>query len=226
VDRDSRVALPLSFRIHAPVTGMRSQDLLPAGQIFRDELLHPCSGSWRARLRAVRDYAKYWYSGAGKRNIGAGRVLIYNEDLTRLAEIADDSLDAVVAVSSLEHNAPERLPLVVNEIMRVLKPGGLLLATLGAARDQDWWHVPSSGWNYTETSLRRLFELPLDTPSNYTEFDQIFASLRDCAELRDNLAGFYFQSGQNGMPWGKWDPQYQSVGVRKQKLLRTVSSKL
>ena len=35
--------------------------------------------------------------------------------------------------------------------------------------------------------------------------------------VRDNLARFYFQSGDNGMPWGKWDPQYQSVGVRKIK---------
>ena len=37
------------------------------------------------------------------------------------------------------------------------------------------------------------------------------------AELRDNLASFYFRSGDNGMPWGKWDPQYQPVGVCKVK---------
>jgi len=38
-----------------------------------------------------------------------------------------------------------------------------------------------------------------------------------CQELRDHLAEFYFLSGDNGMPWGKWDPQYQPVGVCKVK---------
>jgi hypothetical protein len=49
--------------------------------------------------------------------------------------------------------------------------------------------------------------------SNYDEYDRLFSDLRACAELRDNLASFYFKSGSNGMPWGVWDPQYQSVGV-------------
>ena len=41
--------------------------------------------------------------------------------------------------------------------------------------------------------------------------------MRDCRELRGKLADFYYQSGKNGMPWGKWDPQYQPVGVVKVK---------
>ena len=28
-----------------------------------------------------------------------------------------------------------------------------------------------------------------------------------------DLADFYFRSGDNGMPWGNWDPQYMPVGV-------------
>ncbi len=103
--------------------------------------------------------------------------------------------------------------------MRVLKPGGLLLATLCAARDQDWCHDASSGWCYTDASLRRLFNLPESAPSNYARYDELFTSLKNCAELRDNLAAFYFHSGDNGMPWGKWDPQYQPVGVCKIKRL-------
>jgi hypothetical protein len=35
--------------------------------------------------------------------------------------------------------------------------------------------------------------------------------------LRDNLASFYGRSGENGMPWGVWDPRYQPVGVCKVK---------
>jgi SAM-dependent methyltransferase len=73
-------------------------------------------------------------------------VLVYNQDLLNLVDIADNSLDAVVSVSALEHNTPEGLKAVVQELMRVLKPGGVLLATLTAGKDQDWWHEASSGW--------------------------------------------------------------------------------
>jgi hypothetical protein len=106
---------------------------------------------------------------------------------------------------------------VVKELMRILKPGGLLLATLGAARDQDWFHEPSHGWNYTDASLRRLFDLSPQAFSNYARHDEFFDALKSCTELRDGLAAFYARSGDNGMPWGKWDPQYQPVGVCKVK---------
>jgi ubiquinone/menaquinone biosynthesis C-methylase UbiE len=144
-------------------------------------------------------------------------VTINNQDLKSLEDISDESLDAVVAVSALEHNTPDDLPGVVAELMRVIKPGGLLLATLGASRDEDWFHEPSSGWCYSEASLRRIFDLPETASSNYGRYDSLLLALRECAELRDNLAKFYFASGNNGMPWGKWDPQYQPVGVCKVK---------
>ena len=121
------------------------------------------------------------------------------------------------AVSALEHNSPAGLKIVAAELMRTLKPGRPLLATLTAARDQDWWHEESSGWCYTADSLRDIFELPPETPSNYAEYDQLFNALRDCAELRDNLASFYFNSKNNGMPLGIWDPKYQPVGICKIK---------
>jgi len=143
--------------------------------------------------------------------------VIYNQDLKTLTHIEDSSIDAVVAVSALEHNTPDGLREVVKELIRVLKPGGKLLATLGAAKDEDWFHEPSKGWNYTEATMRDIFELDKTISTNYAQHDQLLAVLRDCAELRDNLAGFYKRSGDNGMPWGKWDPQYVPVGVCKVK---------
>ena len=122
-----------------------------------------------------------------------------------------------MALSSLEHNTPDELREVVVELMRVLKSGGKLLATLGAARENDWFHEQSKGWNYSEASLRGLFNLDTSTLTNYDQFDELFADLKDCAELRDNLAGFYSRSDDNGMPWGVWDPQYIPVGVCKVK---------
>lgn len=161
--------------------------------------------------------------GIGEGNIGivndrgGGSVWIYNQDLSQLTDVPDNSLDAIAALSALEHNPPNQLPQVVKELMRILKPGGLLLATLGASKDRDWFHEPSQGWCYTEATLRRAFELSPSAPSNYDHYDELFVALRHCAELRDHLASFYFRSGENGMPWGIWDPQYQSVGVVKEK---------
>lgn len=152
-----------------------------------------------------------------KKSRDQGGVVIYNQDLSQLSDIPDNTFDAIAALSALEHNPPDRLSLVVQELLRVLKPGGFLLATLGASADQDWFHEPSKGWCYSEATLRRAFDLAPTAPSNYDRYDELMQALRDCAELRENLASFYFRSGDNGMPWGKWDPQYQSVGVLKVK---------
>lgn len=210
VDRGSRASLPLRFRRRYNVTGLRPNDLLPYEQVVQQTSgAQPLS----ARIKTgVKDLA----ARADPRH-ASGSVVIYNQDLKNLENIADNALDAVVAVSALEHNEPDGLARVVRELSRVLKPGGVLLATLCAGRDQDWFHEPSKGWCYTDASLRRLFKLQDNAPSNYDHFDELFTALKDCAELRDNLAGFYSRSGDNGMPWGQWDPQYQPVGVCKVK---------
>ncbi len=217
VDRLSRATLPPRFRRQFHVRGLRATDLSSTGQAFLQVLERPATGPlyrrWAARAAALaREGASYLGSPQG-----GGNVIVYNQDLTDLADIGDGSLDAIVAISSLEHNSPEGLEQVVAELMRVLKPGGLLLATLTAGRDRDWWHAASSGWCYTDTSLRRLFKLPDETPSNYDRYDELFARLKDCAELRDNLARFYYQSTDKGMPKGIWNPEYQPVGVCKIK---------
>ncbi|NLG73119.1 MAG: class I SAM-dependent methyltransferase [Chloroflexi bacterium] len=211
VDRISRAWLPIRFRNRFHVKGLRRQDLEPTASVFQRNFRGP--GSPRVRIvRQLQDII-----GAMEWRRSPGRVTIYNQDLQNLSDIPSNSLDAVVAVSALEHNSPENLERVVAELMRVLKPGGILAASLVAARDQDWWHEPSSGWCYTENSLRNLFHLPPSTPSNYDRYDAFFQGIRESRELRDHLARFYYQSGNNGMPWGRWDPQYIPVGVCKVK---------
>lgn len=211
VDRASRAGLPLRFRKRFNVTGQREEDLMSETEARR--LNRTARISRQARLKStVRDLiARLDWRRA------PGSVVIYNQDLKTLDAFEDNFLDAIVAVSALEHNTPGDLVLVVDELMRVLKPGGILLATLGAARDEDWFHEPSHGWCYTEASLQRLFGLSPQASSNYDRYDELFTSLKNCAELRDNLASFYSRSGDNGMPWGKWDPQYQTVGILKVK---------
>jgi 2-polyprenyl-3-methyl-5-hydroxy-6-metoxy-1,4-benzoquinol methylase len=211
VDRFSRANLPIRFRSRFNVKGARQGDLTPAWQVFKDNL------KARSNLKVKLTSQTRELLDMADRQRAKGDVTIYNQDLKHMHEIENNSIDAIVAVSALEHNQSEDLESVVTELVRVLKPGSPLLATLGAARDQDWFHEPSHGWSYTDTSLRRYFALSSEVPSNYAQYDELFDALRDCAELRDNLAKFYFVSGDNGMPWGVWDPQYQSVGVCKIK---------
>ncbi|MGB9674370.1 MAG: class I SAM-dependent methyltransferase [Anaerolineales bacterium] len=218
VDRTSRADLAWRLRRWTHVRGLREEDLNPPWTALMNTLRN--QNSWKKRLSNACTMVK---GGLGttplsRSNGDEGMVWIYNQDLRSLKDIKDDSLDAVVALSALEHNPPQELPVVIHELLRVLKPNGILLATLGAAREKDWFHQPSQGWCYSEATLRRAFNLAQDTPSNYDQYEELFEKLRNCRELQDNLARFYFRSGENGMPWGVWDPQYQSVGVLKVKL--------
>lgn len=217
VDRESRANLPTHFRLRYRVRGLRTEDLrkLQPARSFPPRSREAIKRSFLTTANTGRSWAAGRYARVFDSR--QGKILIYNQDLRSLLDLEDGSVDAVVAVSALEHNAPDQLERVVAELLRVLKPGSPLLATLAAARDQDWLHEPSRGWCYTEASLRKIFCLGPDAPSNYAHFDELFEQLRNNKELQSTLARFYFRSGDNGMPWGRWDPQYQPVGVCKIK---------
>jgi SAM-dependent methyltransferase len=218
VDRESRTMLARRFRKRFTVRGLRPEDLGPEIGLFDQSdginyrsIKKMVSGLWENFQSTTRkDFG-------GDSNNHSGEVIIYNQDLTHLVDINDQSVDAIVAVSSLEHNSPEDLDRVVSELLRVLKPGRPLYATLGCAKNKDWFHEPSKGWCYSERTLRRIFDLETDTRSNFDQYDDLMSALRANKELESNLASFYFGSGDNGMPWGKWDPQYQPVGICKIK---------
>ena len=145
-----------------------------------------------------------------------GSVVYWDHDLSNLAEIESDSMDAIVSISALEHNDLENLRVVISEIERVLKPGGRMAITVGGARDEDWFHEPSSGWCFTEKTLAEYFGLDA-YQTNFERYDEILEELIGCDFLKDDLPDFYFAGEDNGMPWGRWDPTYQSVGILKTK---------
>jgi len=191
-DRSPRTRLPRSIEKAFVIRGLRRTD-------FRSAL-------------SVGEKLKSLLSIKTKKR-AHGKVLIYNQELCDLADVEDNSLDFVVSISALEHNSFEGLVQVLRELMRVLKPGAPLVATVGASSDSNWFHEPSKGWCYNAETVRHEFGLPADCDSNYDNYDSIFEAVRDFTELRVNLHKAYFKSGENGMPWGKWDPQYLSVGV-------------
>lgn len=218
VDRRDRSDLGVRFRAWCHVRGFRPDDLRPFPSKSRPSVraLLPPKRVWNWPRKLTRTVTMINFKEPTPAE-GCGTVTIYNQDLKYMPDIEGDSLDGVVSISSLEHNNPNDLQDIVKELMRVLKPGCKLIATLGAAKEHDWFHEPSQGWCYTESTLRDIFGLAPDCPSNYKCYDELFAELRNCAELRKNLPHGYFKSGNNGMPWGEWDPQYQPVGVVKVK---------
>lgn len=217
VDKADRSVPPQIVRDHFSIKGLRDSDLAPDKISSLRDFLPPRSPlrwhTYPQKLKAALDNRRR----VPEKPATEGTVFLYNQDLTQMDDIPGNSVDAAVSVSALEHNSIEPLRLCIREILRTLKPGGKLIATVGAAKDTDWFHEPSKGWCYTEKTLRQLFDLRDECPSNYNRHDELFEMLRGCKELKENLAPMYFQSGNNGMPWGVWDPQYQPVGIIKCK---------
>lgn len=153
-----------------------------------------------------------------------GRIFVCKSDLKDLSLLPDNFVDGVVSVSALEHNDHKDIEKCVEEILRVTKPGGQLFITVSASQSEDWFHDPSKGWCYSEASLRKLFQMSEDVPSNFSLKDSFFQKIKEEKnELHKRLSRFYFKSGNNGMPWGKWEPKYQPVGIIKIKHKKKVA---
>lgn len=146
------------------------------------------------------------------------KLVFYRSDLRAMSAIPDNYVDAVVSVSALEHNPIDDSRKAFTECLRVLKFGGQSLITTSATDKESWFHEPSMGWCYSERTLREIFQLPETCEGNFSNFEDIFSRLSELGnELHVQLSPFYFASQNNGMPGGRWRPQYVPVGVRKIK---------
>lgn len=147
-----------------------------------------------------------------------GRIFLYKCDIGDMPLLPDGFVDGVVSLSALEHNSHDGFEKCVNELLRIIKPSGRIWATVSAAQVEDHYHDPSKGWCYSEATLKKLFKLSERVSSNFLHKSELFKALREEGnELHRRLDPVYFKSGNNGMPWGKWDPQYQPVAIVKVK---------
>jgi SAM-dependent methyltransferase/glycosyltransferase involved in cell wall biosynthesis len=145
-------------------------------------------------------------------------LILYQADLLDMSLLSDASVDAVVSVSAIEHIDLDQVGAAVKECSRVLKPEGCMYATTSASSDGTWYHEASQGWCYDENKLREIFRLAPSVDSNFNDYAGIFDEMvRPGNELHVQLASFYMSSGNNGMPWGIWKPEYLPVAVRKKK---------
>ncbi len=150
-----------------------------------------------------------------KQNNGIPSIIYYHCDLESMRELNNDTVDAVVSVSALEHNPPQKVNQCVKELSRVLKPEGNMLITVSAVNDGELFHEPSHSWLLDEVGMVSAYGIQNGYESNFGSYKEIYASLFTSKYLRRWLASFYYTGGNNGMPWGVWDPQYQPVGIAK-----------
>jgi 2-polyprenyl-3-methyl-5-hydroxy-6-metoxy-1,4-benzoquinol methylase len=215
VDRSERTCIPFHLLQKFRVTGYRREDT----PLNPKELLDIRNGKagLSARFKALaRGVTGSILSSAQPRGTGSVRML--QQDLRHISEVPDNSVDIVVSISALEHNESiANVKEIIRELERTLVPGGIMLITLPASRDQDWFFPEAYSWCFTEATLRDLFGLPGNIPANYDEYDPLFEKLRSSNTLRKNLSWRYFFRANSGMPGGKWDPKYLPVGIAKIK---------
>lgn len=141
-------------------------------------------------------------------------ITYYKADLQNMKLIQSETIDAIISVSVMEHNSAQEVQVIMKELSRVLKNNAPLFITTSASGRDDWFHKPSHGWAYSERTLNELFLFSDNNYlSNYGLYDQWMEKLRKSEELKTSLSPTYFKSGDNGMPWGIWDPQYYPVGI-------------
>ncbi len=183
---------------------------------------------WDSNLNIEHPYLEYHQmsgtssitSSSSHRNVedfdfsNLPQIVYYHSNLNRLEKLEDNTIDAVVSVSALEHNPPDELEPVITELQRVLKVKGTMFITVSAAKESNF-HKPSYSWVMDETDLKQYFQIEENCITNFSRYDEIFSALCKSKRLSHWLTGHYYRSDKNGMPWGKWDPQYQPVGIVK-----------
>lgn len=214
VDRSNRRALPFHLKRKFQVEGFRLQD----APLTFGEYMNPFNAKAdilvkvKGFLRGLVGWFQTFLLPQSK-----GKVFLYQQDLRFLTDIPSNSIDMIVSISALEHNHPDVLKDVILELERILKPGGKMLVTISAARDKDWFFEPAQGWCYTEQTLKILFRLSDQASSNFDKYDFLMEKLRNSSEMRKFMTWYYYYSPRSGMPWGRWNPRYQPVGVMKVK---------
>jgi ubiquinone/menaquinone biosynthesis C-methylase UbiE len=156
--------------------------------------------------------------GLGLKSLGT--ILWFQHDMRNMVGIPDQSIDAVVSISSIEHLPREDLKKTIREFERVLKVSGSMIITTSAAESQDWVHTPSRGLCFSPSTLIDVFSLPRSKEYSQEVYRDILRSYKDSRFLERKLGSGYYVSGNNGMPWGVWNPEYIPVGI-----VKTVSSR-
>ena len=143
-----------------------------------------------------------------------GTITVIQNDMRQMSQVDDQSVDAVVSVSAVEHLQPDQLTSVFTEFARVMKPEApMILTTNASGTEEDWFHEPSQGWCFSQGSMAAWFGRASIFERRFSNFDNFLADYQKNDFLRQRLATFHFYSDKSGMPNGIWNPLYIPVGV-------------
>ncbi len=149
-----------------------------------------------------------------QRDLQPGKITMIQNDMCQMHDVQDQSVDAVVSLSAVEHLNPDQLPLVFADFSRVMKAdASLILTTNASGTKKDWFHEPSQGWCFSLSTLAGWFNEQSSSERCFTNFNSILADYQNNKFLRQRLADFHFYSEKSGMPKGVWNPAYIPVGV-------------
>jgi len=152
-----------------------------------------------------------WRKGEGLEERGVGTIRLVQGNLANMPEIKSDSFDAVVSLSSVEHIPLDELSRAAAELRRVTKPAAVwAITTSGTDQPTTWYHEPSKGLCFGEETLSSVFHAKAEGTASA---QNVLDNYRNNSYLKEHLARFYGKSGNNGMPWGKWDPKYIPIGI-------------
>ena len=172
--------------------------------------------SWFYKLWLTKRYVQkheQWRKTQQLEPSRIGQIKWFRANLCNIPEVLDNTFDAIVSLSAVEHIPYESLQAALTEIKRVLKPDARwAVTTSGTEKDETWFHEPSQGNCFSSTDLEKIFGARPEGEQNPHE---ILQKYQNCGYLKENLAKFYFKSGKYGMPWGIWDPKYLPVGITK-----------
>jgi hypothetical protein len=145
--------------------------------------------------------------------VAPGSIEWVTGNLCDLRDISQNSFDAVVSLSALEHIPIGKLGEALSELSRVSHPAAPWAVTTSATeRASAWLHEPSQGWCYSVDDLTERFGA---VAAGQQDAAAALQRYRDCAYLRNHLAAFYRRTDRSGMPWGIWDPRYIPVGLSR-----------
>jgi len=191
---------------HLTGNTMKHRMLKKLRSIANDSSLYQYASA--QKYRKVHDR---WRTNNGIVN-EVGSLAWMRANLCNIPEIASNTYDAVVSLSALEHIPVNLLPQAWAEITRICKPEVKVAITTSATeQESSWFHQPSQGNCFSVSDLETIFGSRQDVSS--LSVNDMLEKYRACTYLKDNLADFYNESGENGMPWGKWDPEYCPVGL-------------
>ena len=165
--------------------------------------------AWRVRRAAATLRRETISALRGRSEYGEIELVV--ADVTR--DFSVPKTDAIVSVSALEH-----IPLLDDfalAVRNVSSVGVPCFLSTSAARNETWFHEPSSGWCFGREMIDSLVGAP-PAEDWVSEYDATMSSIVESDYLRSNIPSYYYGNPNCGLPYGRWDPTYVPIGLSKQ----------